>query len=137
MELICKHQCTFIWCFYHFDTPFCVILQCPPSKRETLRQKETQHSVKLHDFFFVFYVVWIYILRGSNKQHIICYSSYPIFNLSWFFQCWKEVAKMNTFFHPALDLSHIITSSSISLIILPIEDFFYLIRRLKVTPVFI
>ena len=88
-------------------------------------------------FFFVFYVVWIYILRGSNKQHIICYSSYPIFNLSWFFQCWKEVAKMNTFFHPALDLSHIITSSIISLIILPIEDFFYLIRRLKVTPVFI
>ena len=24
-----KHKCTFIWCCYHFNTPFCVILQYP------------------------------------------------------------------------------------------------------------
>ena len=46
-------------------TLFCVILQYPQSKREILRQKEKQYSVKLHDFFCVFYVGWTYILRGS------------------------------------------------------------------------
>ena len=52
MELILKHKCTFIWSSYHFNAPFCVILQCPQSKREILCQKEKQYSVKLNDFFF-------------------------------------------------------------------------------------
>ena len=65
MKLIVNHKCTFIWCSYHFNTPFCVILQYPQSKREILRQKEKQYSAKLHDFFFLFYVGWAYILRVS------------------------------------------------------------------------
>ena len=47
-----KRKCTFIWCSYHFKTPFCVILQYPQLKREILHQKEKQYSVNLGDFFF-------------------------------------------------------------------------------------
>ena len=66
MELILKHKCIFIRCSYHFNTPFCVILQYPQSKREILCQKEKQYSVKLHYFVFVvFYVGWTYFLKGS------------------------------------------------------------------------
>ena len=51
-EYNCKNEyIAFIWSSYHFNTPFCVILQYPQSKREILRQKEN--------------VVWTYILRGS------------------------------------------------------------------------
>ena len=52
MELILKHKCTFGRCSYHFNTPFCVTLEYPQSKREILCQKEKQYSVKLHDFLF-------------------------------------------------------------------------------------
>ena len=63
MELFVKHKCTFIWCSYHFNTPYCLNLHYPQSKREILCQKEKQYSVNLHDFF-VFYAGWTYILRG-------------------------------------------------------------------------
>ena len=52
MELILKQKCTFIWCSYHFNTLFCIILQYRQSKREILCRKEKQYSVKLHDFCF-------------------------------------------------------------------------------------
>ena len=51
MKLILKHKCTFIWCSYHFNPPFCVILQYPQSKWEILHRKEKKYSFKLHDFF--------------------------------------------------------------------------------------
>ena len=91
MELILKYKCTFVWSSYHFNTLFCVILQYPQSKREILRQKEKQYSVKLHDFFCVFYVGWTYILRGSLFIKVVSqwiYATrnllqcYPLFNLS-------------------------------------------------------
>ena len=40
-------------------------IQYPQSKKEILCQKEKEYSVKLHDFFFLFYVEWTYILRVS------------------------------------------------------------------------
>ena len=49
-----KHKCIFIWCSYHFNIPFCIILQYLQSKKETLCQKEKQYSVRLHDFFSYF-----------------------------------------------------------------------------------
>ena len=63
-SFILKHKCVFIWCSYYFNAPFCVIFQYPQSKRENLHQKEKQHSVKLRNFSFAFYVGWTYILRG-------------------------------------------------------------------------
>ena len=92
MELIVKHKCTFIWCPYHFNTPFCAILQYPQSKREILCQKEKQISVKLHDFCFVFYVGWTYILwahysskwnHNEYEEHVICYSAIQ-FSINFF-----------------------------------------------------
>ena len=53
MELCPKYKCIFIWCSYHFNTPFCVMLQYPQSRTEILCQKEKQYSVKLHDFFHI------------------------------------------------------------------------------------
>ena len=69
--LILQQKCAFIWCFYQFNTSFCVILHYLQSKREILRQKEKQYSVKLHGFFFVFYVGWTYILRSSLFSKVV------------------------------------------------------------------
>ena len=90
MELTLKHKCTFIWCYYHLNIPFCVILQYIQSKREILRQKEKQCSVKLHIFFRILCRMNIYFNRL-----VICQSGitmnittrnlsqcYLIFNLS-------------------------------------------------------
>ena len=128
--------------FYLMHLSFWYTILCYSSvssvkKRNFTSKGNTIFSQAAWFFFRILCRMDIYFKRLEYKQHILCCSSYSIFNLSWFFQCWKELAKMNTFFHPALDLSHIIASSSISLIILSIEDFLYLIRRLKVNPVFI
>ena len=63
MELILKRKCTFIWCSYHLNTPFCVILQYPQSKGEILSQKEKQYYVKLHDVFCILYRMDIFFKR--------------------------------------------------------------------------
>ena len=68
MELILKHKCTFIWCSYHFNTPFCVILQYPQSEREILCQKQKQYLVKLHDFFFLCILCRTYFLSLISYQ---------------------------------------------------------------------
>ena len=63
MELFVKHKCTFIWCSYHFNTPYCVNLHYPQSKREILFQKEKQYSAKLHDFFHILCRMDLYFKR--------------------------------------------------------------------------
>ena len=58
MELILKHNYTFIWCSYYFKRPFCVILQYLHSNREFFfeRKNNTQAawfplSIR-HNYFF-------------------------------------------------------------------------------------
>ena len=63
MELIFKPIRTFILCSYHFNTPSCVILQYPQSKREILCQKEKQYSVKVHHFFRILCLMDIFFKR--------------------------------------------------------------------------
>ena len=46
---------------HHFVLFFSISSQ----KNKFYVKKEKQFSVKLHDFFFVFYVGWTYILRAS------------------------------------------------------------------------
>ena len=106
-------------------------------------QKEKQYLVKLHDFFFAFYVGWKYILRDSLFIKVLLqwrYSThnllehYPIFNLTYFFQCYKKLQKQ-MICPSEICLSDIITSSRITLIFFPYK-MFSLKRRLKFTEAF-
>ena len=84
MELILKHKCIFIRGSYHFNTPFCVILQYPQSKREILCQKEnnTQSSCMILFSYFMLdgHIFWEahYLSKWKHnyyRQHVICYSA--------------------------------------------------------------
>ena len=69
LQIVFKSSCfwwtngTFIWCSYHFNTPYCVNLHYPQSKREILFQKEKQYSAKLHDFFHILCRMDLYFKR--------------------------------------------------------------------------
>ena len=55
-SFILKHKCDFFfWFSYHFNTPFCVILQYPQSKREIYvkRKNNTQSSCMIFFSYFM------------------------------------------------------------------------------------
>ena len=60
-SLILKHKCVFIWCSYHFVLFFSILSQ---KEKFYVKQKHNNHSSCMV-IFFVFYVGWTYILRGS------------------------------------------------------------------------
>ena len=134
MKLILKHKCTFIWCF---NTPFCVILQYPQSKKN-LCQKEKQYSFKLHDYcsYFMsdghFNRLIIYqngiTMNISNTSSVTVLSNFQ-FNL--FFSMSKKGCKNKYICSSDLCLPHIITFSRISLYYLSHGRFFCLIGNCK------
>ena len=127
-SLILKDKCTFVWCSYHFNTPFCVFLQYSQSKREILCQKEKQYSVKLHHFFFrILCRIDIYFKRLIVYQSVITmnisntYSVTVLSNLQFniTFSVLKKSCKNEYICSSDICLSNIITSSRISLITSP------------------
>ena len=81
MELVLKYKLKVIWCSYHFNTPFCVNLQYPQSKREILCQKEKQYLIKLHGFFYrilcwmdIFFDMRLIIYQRGITMNIITFS---------------------------------------------------------------
>ena len=134
MKLILKHKCTFIWCF---NTPFCVILQYPQSKKN-LRQKEKQYSFKLHDYCSYF------MSDGHFNRLIICQNGITMnisntpsvtvlsnFQFNLFFSMSKKGCKNKYICSSDLCLPHIITFSRISLYYLSHGRFFCLIGNCK------
>ena len=134
MKLILKHKCTFIWCF---NTPFCVILQYPQSKKN-LRQKEKQYSFKLHDYCSYFmsdgYFNRLIICQNGITMNISNTPSVTVlsnFQFNLFFSMSKKGCKNKYICSSDLCLPHIITFSRISLYYLSHGRFFCLIGNCK------
>ena len=63
IRLILKHKCTFIWCSYHFNRPFCAILQYPRSNKYSLSKRKAILSQAAGYFFRILCRMNIYFKR--------------------------------------------------------------------------
>ena len=126
-----KAQMYVYWCSSHFNTPFCVILQYPQSKkcfmwkRKTILSQAAWFSFRILcrlDIYFKRLIIYQsgITMNISNTWSFIVLSNLELNLISSVLQkSWK-----NDICPSEMCLSDIITSSRISLIIFFVEDFF-------------